>query len=590
MKDGNVLIIVIGGNISQLLGNEEGQEPRLMPASADQFYEQLIENDGSSSVQLHEHHSSKGKQIRVKIERLIDDTSNLEQQDSSQVNPVVWSLLAEKIKAATAANDYEGIVVLHGLDTLAYTASAISFMVRNLNIPIVFTGSQRPLNYLRSDAKQNIYTALTIAASRSLGIKPINEVTIYLHDTLYRANRATMSSASSYRSFDSLNYPSIATVGEHIDVKEHLIVKPSSSGNVIFFTKSDANVQIIDVFPGMSSGAIASIVENDLDKIYIENLKQIAMKIANESGEVFDETEEAELLKELDRVLQTESQGKRLSNLLPAARQGKALEIISNLDEKFSRDTKKKVRGVILRTYGMGTAPTSPEVLRALSKVVKSGIIVMNVTQAHSSRVSFNSDPVSLRLFEQGVISGLDMTSESAFAKMVVILSDERNTRKGTDHCEDELQIDIAGEQSHTVLNYHFLHGVTKLNADEDEYSSILEFKNRNKDFILRDEEVISIDNIQLRILGLRKQVRGASKAVIRIVKCEDDIQELKQGKEILKIDESLENPKEGEVKTVNVTYDITHLKDKLFSKNAVFHITCDQEIAWSRISIIIYC
>lgn len=587
MKDGNVLVIVIGGNISQLLEHREGQEPKLSPASAEQFREHLIKDDGSSSISLHERNNLKGKQIRVKIERLGDDTSNLEQQDSSQVNPRIWSLLVEKIKAN--ANDYEGIVVLHGLDTLAYTASAVSFMIRNLNMPIVFTGSQRPLNYLRSDATQNIYTALTIAASKSLGIKPINEVTIYLHDTLYRANRATMSSASSYRSFDSLNYPAIATVGEHIDIKEHLIVKPSSSGNVAFSTKSDATVQIIDVFPGMSSTVIAGIVENDLDRIYVDNLKTIAMMIANENGEVFSETEDSEILEELDKVLQTQSQGQRLSNLLPSARQERALEIINNLDVKFSKGV-NKVKGVILRTYGMGTAPTSPEVLKALSKVVNSGIIVMNVTQAHSSRVSFNSDPVSLRLFEQGVISGLDMTSESAFAKMVVILSDEKNTKKGLDHCEDELQVDISGEQSHTVINYHFLPGETKEDEFNDNHSATLAFKHRNKDFILRDEDIVNIDNIQLRILGLRKKVKGASKAEIKIVRCDDEAQELKYGKEILKIDVILENPKDGEAKTVNVSYDITHWKDKLFSKNALFSIISDQGISWTRISIVIYC
>jgi hypothetical protein len=240
----------------------------------------------------------------------------------------------------------------------------------------------------------------------------------------------------------------------------------------------------------------------------------------------------------------------------------------------------------------MGTAPTSPEVLRALSKVVDSGIIVMNVTQAHSSRVSFNSDPVSLRLFEQGVISGLDMTSEAAFAKMVVVLSDERNISKGLDHCEDELQVDIAGEQSHTVLNYHFQRGETRETEDGGQFPhrAILQFKNKNKDFVFRDDDMDQIDNIQLRILGLRKQVRGASKAVIRVVRCEDETQSLDDGRDIVKVDEPLENPREGDEKTVNASHDISHQKDKLFSKNAVFSIISDQAIAWKRISIVVYC
>jgi L-asparaginase/Glu-tRNA(Gln) amidotransferase subunit D len=584
MQEGNILIIVIGGNISQIL--TDTPEPKLEPASVEEFQRQLIQDEGSSSVYLHERHNFKGKQVRVKIERLIDETKNLEQQDSSQVDPRIWSLLVDKIKKN--ANDYEGFVVLHGLDTLAYTASAVSFMIRNLNVPVVFTGSQRPLNYLRSDARQNIYTALTIAAAKTVGMRPINEVTIYLHDTLYRANRATMSSASSYRSFDSLNHPPIATVGEHIDIKEHLIGKPYSTGTTIFLAKTDATVQIIDVFPGMPSSVIASIVDTDVDKMYVENLRGISMQMATENGEVFAETEDALVLEALEKALDSHTQAQRISNILPVADQSHALEIINTLDQKFSKAA-KRVKGVILRTYGMGTAPTSTDVLRALNKLVEGGIVVMNVTQAHSSRVSFNSDPVSLRLFEQGVISGLDMTSEAAFAKMVVILSDEKNLKKGIDHCEDELQADIAGEQSHTVLNYHFLAGETRENESGDFHIAALEFKNRGKDFVLRDEEIEQVDNIQLRILGLRKQVRGAMKAEIAIIRTDDDMQTLGQGRTIIKIDEPLENPKEGSTKTVNTSYDITHFKDKLFSKNAVFTIQSDQALAWKRISIVIY-
>ncbi|MBK7967986.1 MAG: asparaginase [Bacteroidetes bacterium] len=179
LNDGSILVIVIGGNISQQLLDRDG-ELKLEPALPKEFYSFLIKEDKTNSVTLREGNVS--KQIIVKIERLVD-IEDLEQQDSSQVNPKIWEDLAKRIK--DNYDNYEGFVVLHGLDTLAYTASAISFMIRNLNKPIVFTGSQRPLNFLRSDAPQNIYTALTIAASKSLGLKPpINEVTIYLHDTL----------------------------------------------------------------------------------------------------------------------------------------------------------------------------------------------------------------------------------------------------------------------------------------------------------------------------------------------------------------------------------------------------------------------
>lgn len=511
-NNGRILVIVVGGNISQLAGDAD---MKLEPASEYQFKEFLFKGNNNDSIFLREGKVS--KQIFVDIERLID-VEDLEGQDSSQVNPKIWEDLVKKIN--DNFEEYEGFVVLHGLDTLAYTSSAISFMITNLSKPIVFTGSQRPLNFPRSDAPQNIYTAITIAASKSLGLVPaINEVTIYLHDTLFRANRASMSSASSYRSFDSLNYTSLATTGEHIDIKANLVLTPSPK--VVGFAKyANKKIQIIDVFPGMSSSLIDSILGADLDN-------------------------------------------------------------------------DNRIRGVILRTYGMGTLPT--DVLIALRKLVEAGIIVMNVTQAHSSRVSFNSDLVSLRLFEHGVISGLDMTSEAAFAKMVVILSNNNSDDKGIEHCKQELQKNIAGEQSHNVTNFHFASGATEqygMTIDEKKklYNHKAELKTKVSDFSFKLEKNERVNNIQLRILGLQKVTTGGGKVQIKIFRCDDDKQKIIDGKEIYKFEETLDDPDEnGAVKTMNVAFDITNLESILFSRDAVFHIVSDQKIIWSRISIVIY-
>lgn len=592
MSKSGVLIIVVGGNISQLLTSHEGQDSKPEPATVVRLREFLIHGESNTSILLHEGSSNntKGLQIRVDIERLrSSDPASTEQEDSSQVKPDIWSKLVQKIK--DNVDKYEGFVVLHGLDTLAYTASAVSFMIRNLNFPIVFTGSQRPLNYTRSDAPQNIYTALTIAAAKSLNIKPpINEVTIYLHDTLYRANRSSMASASSYRSFDSLTFPSLATIGEHIDVRGNLLNGASDKGTISWNIKSDRNIQIIDVFPGMQASVIESLVETDLDKLYIENLKKVALKLEEDNGETPEESDDYKLLIKLESILDNQKQSQRIVSLLNGNPEN-ALEIIDNLDSKLLKED-TKVRGVVLRTYGMGTAPTSREVLKALKKLVDNGIIVMNVTQAHSSRVSFNSDPVSLRLFEQGVISGLDMTSEAAFAKMVVVLSDEKNSKKGIDHCEDELQKDLAGEQSHSVINFHFQSGSTDKENNNWCYNQI-EFKAKDrKDFELDADLFNKIENIQLRILGLCKTQRGGSTKVIIVRTDEESVPSdfKKHTNKILDKDLEIENPNEDKSNTVNVSFDITDMKAKLFSKNAVFYIGSQLNISWSRISIVVYC
>ena len=489
---GSVLIIVIGGNISQKLVTPDSQSDSELKIVEEEDFNEFIfkkKSKGTQSIILRE--ANVIKMISVDVRRPFRKENynlDLEGQDSSQINPKMWAQLASYIDGKK--DEYEGFVILHGLDTLSYTASAISFMVKDFGKPIVFTGSQRPLDFPRSDARQNICTSLTIAASKSLNISPvIPEVTIYLHDTLYRGNRANMSSASSYRSFDSLNYPALATVGERIDIKEKLVREHSQSTTP--YLKSDKKVQILDVFPGMSLRFIEGIIPVDFAKMFANDLKQnIEIEIENTGGQALrKDSEEFKIIDEIEKVFRIQTQTEKIVNLLEENNKKKAQEVIEHL-EKGKKNEDYQIRGVILRTYGMGTLPTG--ILKALRKLVDNGIIVMNVTQAHSSHVSFNSDLLGLRLFEHGVISGLDMISEAAFAKMVVILSnneiDYTQSEERLDDIEDQLQKNITGEQSYTVYNHHFIKGETLYHKDlrKFQHNSFLKFRNKKRLLVIK--------------------------------------------------------------------------------------------------------
>ncbi len=142
--------------------------------------------------------------------------------DSSDIGPDSWQRMARMV--VEHYNDYDGFVVLHGTDTMSYSASALSFMLQNLNKPVVFTGSQLPVGVLRSDAKENLLTAIEIAAAKDEdGDAIVPEVTIYFEDRLFRANRTTKRNAEHFSAFNSYNYPALAKAGVHITYQPHLV-------------------------------------------------------------------------------------------------------------------------------------------------------------------------------------------------------------------------------------------------------------------------------------------------------------------------------------------------------------------------------
>lgn len=191
----------------------------------------------------------------------VDTTSFTPIIDSSDMNPEVWVKLGEVLEANY--HEYDGFVVLHGTDTMAYTASAMSFMTQNLNKPIVFTGSQLPMGTLRTDGKENLVTALDIASTYHNDIPMVPEVCIFFQDKLFRGNRTTKYNAEHFRAFRSDNYPPLAEIGIHIKYNHPYIRKSEKNDDFHVAKKMNTNVGLLKVFPGMSSTFLNTVLQTE---------------------------------------------------------------------------------------------------------------------------------------------------------------------------------------------------------------------------------------------------------------------------------------------------------------------------------------
>jgi L-asparaginase len=188
--------------------------------------------------------------------------------DSSNMNPEKWVKLATIIEDNYTA--FDGFVVLHGSDTMSYTASALSFMMEHLAKPIIFTGSQLPIGDLRTDAKENLITAIQIASLRENGQAVIQEVGLYFEYKLYRANRTTKINAEHFKAFTSPNYPFLIESGVHLKINSEALL--TVSGKELRVHKNlDTNVIILKLFPGISEQLIDAVVA-------IPNLKGIVLE------------------------------------------------------------------------------------------------------------------------------------------------------------------------------------------------------------------------------------------------------------------------------------------------------------------------
>ncbi len=168
--------------------------------------------------------------------------------DSSEMTLKEWSAIAEIIKREYAK--FDGFVVLHGSDTMAYTASALSFMLSNLNKAVILTGSQLPIGTIRTDGRENLITAIEIAAEKDEnGESRVKEVAVYFEYRLYRGNRSSKVSANQFEAFNSPNYPDLAVAGVDIDYRLPIPATPTEPFDI--FTDFDTRVGLIKVFPGM---------------------------------------------------------------------------------------------------------------------------------------------------------------------------------------------------------------------------------------------------------------------------------------------------------------------------------------------------
>ena len=179
--------------------------------------------------------------------------------DSSNMNPRHWAQLVRII--ADRYDRYDGFVILHGTDTMAYTASAISYMLENLTKPVILTGSQLPVGQLRTDGKENLVTSIEIASMHDeRGHALVPEVCIYFSGKLLRGNRSTKQTADGLTAFDSFNYPHLCDAGVNFDFNTHYIMQPNWDKPMIPHYAMNSNVMVVSFFPGIEEDILRSVL------------------------------------------------------------------------------------------------------------------------------------------------------------------------------------------------------------------------------------------------------------------------------------------------------------------------------------------
>lgn len=233
-KNTSVLLIYTGGTIGMIENTETG----------------ALENYDFEQLQKH---VPELKKFKFKI----DSYQFNPPMDSSDMEPQMWAELVKVI--STHYDNYDGFVVLHGTDTMSYTASALSFMLENLSKPVIFTGSQLPIGMLRTDGKENLMTSIEIAAARIKGRPVVPEVCIFFENHLLRGNRTTKFNAENFSAFRSFNYPSLGHAGIHLKYETQLIHYPDAESPLIPHYALDPHVTILKLFPGLQENIAKAV-------------------------------------------------------------------------------------------------------------------------------------------------------------------------------------------------------------------------------------------------------------------------------------------------------------------------------------------
>lgn len=229
----SVLLIYTGGTIGMIKDERTGQ---LIPFNFDNLCKHIPELN----------------ELNIALNQI-----SLDPIDSSNMKPEIWSELALLIKKHY--KKYDGFVILHGSDTMAFTASALSFMFENLNKPIILTGSQLPIGIKRTDAKENLITAIEIAAAKKEGKALVPEVCIYFEYSLFRGNRTRKLNSENFQAFQSPNYPLLAEAGVNLKYNYSVINIPSSK-HLKIHTELDSNIASLRIFPGITKKILNSIL------------------------------------------------------------------------------------------------------------------------------------------------------------------------------------------------------------------------------------------------------------------------------------------------------------------------------------------
>ncbi|MDD4728327.1 MAG: type I asparaginase [Dysgonamonadaceae bacterium] len=283
--------------------------------------------------------------------------------DSSEISPDKWREMVKVVK--DHYSQYDGFVILHGTDTMSYTASALSFMFDNLTKPIILTGSQLPIGKLRTDGKENLITALEIAADKDVDGRPVvPEVCIYFQNLLLRGNRTTKINAENFNAFKSANFMELAEAGVNIVYNTSKILKPNYTKEVAFYESLDDSIAVLKIFPGITPEVLTAVL---------------------------------------------------------------------NIHD---------IKAVVLETYGSGNALSDDWFLAELQRAVDRDIVIVNVTQCLHGTVQMHRYETGQNLLKAGVISGYDLTTEAAIAKLMFLFG----LNKLPNQVRELMQVSLRGE------------------------------------------------------------------------------------------------------------------------------------------------